>query len=111
MEETMGRNYWVVRLGKGGPYVPWARKNGYIAIWWPKLGDISWLLDGSSKDEELWRNLRRHCKDVYSYSEAENSIACGILWKFVKEMKPNDIVLIPDTQKRSVIVGEIIGDY
>lgn len=111
MAQSIDKRYWGIRLGGGGGYVPWARRNGYVAIGWVELGDISWLLDSAVEDEELWKNLRRHCSDVYGYSEAQNSIACGVLWKFVKEMKQKDIILIPDIQMRSVLVSEISGDY
>lgn len=107
----MDKRYWCTRLGEGGCYVPWARENRYVAIGWVELDNLLWLRNSSVSEEKLWRRLRKHCEDVYGFSEAQNSIGCGILWKFVKEMKQNDIVLVPDVQTRNVLVGEISGDY
>lgn len=111
MEQSANRGYWAVRLGEAGYYVPWARKSGYVAIGWIWLGDLSWLPDTSIKGEDRWKKLKNHYKDTSDSTEVSTRISCGIVWNFVIEMIPKDIVLIPDPQNRTVLIGEICGDY
>lgn len=111
MEQSANRTCWAIRLGAAGYYVPWARKSSYVAIGWIDMGDLSWLPDTSIKWEERWEKLKNHCKDTYDSTETSNRISCGIVWNFVVGMIPKDIVLIPDPQNRTVLIGEICGDY
>jgi len=108
----MKKNYWAVRLGRGGKYTELAKKYSYIAIGWNALGDLSWLFTKEIKPEDLKTKLL----DLYHEKYLEDSnvqvgISCGQIWRFVCDFKIGDLVLIPFAAEGKVLMGEVAGDY
>jgi restriction system protein len=102
--------YWGVRLGEGGKYVENGRKGNYIAIGWDDLPDISWILEDSNEDK-VWEQLVNKYKKIYDGSKLSISLNSGQIWNFVKGIQNEDIVLVPDSQKRIVLIGKVKGSY
>lgn len=100
--------YWAIRLGEGGKYVDFSRKNNFVVLGFTKLGDLTWLKEGSS--EAVFEKFSPIYKEVYK-DENPTSLGVNMVLNFVKELKKGDIVLVPDTIQRKILFGEIAGDY
>jgi predicted Mrr-cat superfamily restriction endonuclease len=73
---------------------------------------IGWALTNGLLDRELsWSNFRKLIHKTY-YSKDENfrraGAASGHMWRFIREMKPNDLVVVPYWSK--FYVAEVLGD-
>lgn len=104
--------YWGVRLGEGGAYVEDGKKGNYIAIGWNELGNLDWL--SREKDPYSTKSFQKISKiydEVYGGSKMSQSIAIGQIVRFVNEMNKEDIVLVPNPEKRTVIIGRVVGNY
>jgi predicted Mrr-cat superfamily restriction endonuclease len=105
------RRYWVVRLGSGGSYADILKEENQIAIGWEELGDLSWLIEEEDEDEGVsWDKLRENYEEEWGGSPVSVGIGSGQIWNFVLEMDKEDVVLVP-TSRRTVLIGEIVGDY
>jgi restriction system protein len=105
-------NYWGVRLGEGGKFVKACYNSKIIAIGWFDLDNLEWL--NSEKNPEkalelLKKKFRENHKD--NSSESSISLKCGEIFRFVREFKEGDIVLVPEPQERKIIIGKITGPY
>lgn len=95
--------YWGVRIGRGGKYVGEALEGKFVTIGWNELEDLTTLVNRPDK-------LREEYAILYpDESELSQSIACGQIVRFVKEIQINDIVLVPDSAKGRVLIGRITG--
>jgi len=104
--------YWAVRLGEGGKYVAHAKKGNYIAIGWNELGNLNWLTDKRIPHKRLEKRLEKGLKDKVGLdSPISIGLSKGMVWNFVREMKKNDLVLVPDPVNRKILVGRIVGPY
>jgi len=97
---------WVVRAGAKGEEENDALANDVVTIHWDELGDISNFYDRDS--------LKIYYKKMLPH-ESEGTIAqaVGQVWSFLREIKKNDIVIIPLISKQSkfVAIGIVVGDY
>jgi len=102
-------NFWVIRLGDGGEYAEICKSGGYVAIGWNDLGDLNWLKNESETEglEKLHKLYKKRWKDQ---SDQQISIGSGQLYRFVREIQVDDIVLSPTT-KRTILIGTIASDY
>ena len=96
------RNIWVVRAGKGGSAVEDVEKARVVAIGWVEVGDCSGL---QTKDD-----FTRKLRDVYPDSKAIGQSA-GQVYRFIRKMEIGETVLTPDSDRREVLVGEVMGEY
>lgn len=107
----MGRKYWAVRLGEGGKFVKVAKAGKFIAIGWNDLGELGYLttanIDPKVAEQELEKDLER---TYQSDSSLSRSLAKGILWNYIVEMKEGDVVLVP-TPDRTVLFGRVTSSY
>lgn len=100
--------YWGVRVGHGGQYADIARKNGYVAIGWDELGDLSWLSD--AQDEAAARQkLASRCETTFGVTGMKAAITAGQLWRFARDIQVGDIVFLPNAAKGRVHVGVVAG--
>ena len=108
----MSKNYWAVRLGKGGKYTELAKKHSYIAIGWNALGDLTWLLNREINPDDLKKRLLDLYQEKYSDdSTIQTGINSSQIWRFVHELRIGDSILIPYPAERKVLIGEVTGDY
>ena len=96
------RNIWVVRAGKGGSAVEDVEKASVVAIGWVEVGECSGL---QTKDD-----FTRKLRDVYPDSKAIGQSA-GQVYRFIRKMEIGATVLTPDSDRREVLVGEVMGEY
>lgn len=103
--------YWGVRLGQGGQFVGVAREKGFIAVGWNELGDLAWL--AAATDEGAARK-RLHEEYTRSYGDQgmKGSLREGQIWRFVREIRDGDVVLVPSASKMGVVhFGRVTGSY
>jgi len=105
--------YWGVRIGEGGKFVENAKRGNYIAIGWNALENLDWLTNKGRGWDEIWAELYDKYKPIYGGSETEIAIGIhiGIIMNFVRAMKKNDIVVIPDMARERALIGKITGNY
>lgn len=107
-EQNAERNYWMVRTMGGAFYGDFIR-NGYIAIGYNEISlqDIS-ALDQQSHNaahEELKALIANRRPDI-----ANTGHPSGQLLRFVRDIKPGDVVMIPSTGSFHVAIGIVRGD-
>lgn len=95
------RNYWLVRTEAGNYYSEFYHED-FIGIGWTEIKkwDIASLMD-----EEL---MNEHIQVCYPDKQAGRIL--GQIKRFVLEMKPGDIVLIPSESSRHITFGKIESD-
>lgn len=105
--------YWAMRLGEGGKYVDQGRKGDFVAIGWEKSADLTWLNRGDASSEQLVSKLSNEYLKNYGSNLSKNRVAMqvGQLIRFVRDMGQNDIVVVPDTARRKIMIGKITSDY
>jgi len=101
------RNYWGIHIGEAGEFVEFAKKGDYIAIGWNELGNLNWLIKGHPS--ELKTRLSKIYKKVYRSKISGNAI--GQIMRFIREIKKDDIVLLPNPITRTVLIGKVVGNY
>lgn len=100
----MDKRYWAVRAGRGGEYVDSFEKSNFVAIGWNELGN----LPPSSTLDEIKRKYRQTWPDA---SEGSVGNDCNQIYRFIREFQIGDSVLLIDTVKNRVLLGEITKDY
>lgn len=107
-EQNVERNYWMVRTMGGAFYGDFIR-NGYIAIGYNEISlqDISALEQQShnAAHEELKALIANRRPDV-----ANTGHPSGQLLRFVRDIKPDDVVMIPSTGSFHVAIGIVRSD-
>lgn len=96
--------FWGIHAGRYGEAEPLFEKENIVALGWDKMGDLSKL-----KDREEFKK-----KYKQSYPEAKAGavpIHAGIIYRFIHEMKKEDIIIFPRKLERDIWIGRIIGDY
>ena len=94
---------WMVRAGEGGVHAPVFVQQGAVFLGWGAASDISGLnLEAvSGKVADAWPE----------YSRRQRGQAANALYKFAMDMQPGDVVLTPQPASRTVLLGEVAGDY
>jgi restriction system protein len=105
------QRFWVVHLGEGGRYVDVARKRGFAAIGWEKLGDLTWLATATESAGDLRRRLMELYRRAYPGSNVAVGLGAGEVWNFVREIAGADTVLLPDPPRKTVLPGTTVGRY
>jgi len=81
-------------------------RQGYVAIGWPDIGDLTGLADDRATYRERFRQ---------SYGEAASpsveSASVGMLFRFVHVLHLGDIIVAPSPLQPIVRVGRIVGLY
>ncbi len=107
-EQNAERNYWMVRTMGGAFYGDFIR-NGYIAIGYNEvsLQDIAALdqQNHNAAHEELKALISNRCPDI-----AKTGYPSGQLLRFVRDVKPGDVVMIPSTGSFHVAIGIVCGE-
>lgn len=82
------------------------QRQGYVAIGWPDIGDLSTLPDDRSAFREQF--VRRYGESV---SASASGAAAGMLYRFVHILHLGDIIVSLSPLGRIVRVGHISGAY
>ncbi len=103
-------HYWGVRMGAGGKYAALAREQGFVAIGWEELGDVSRLVS-LPDDEMAWKKWVADFGKVFEVSGVRAAIGAGVVWRFVRDIHVGDVVLTPHTEERLVFIGRVTSDF
>jgi restriction system protein len=106
----MARSYYRVRLGEEARYAATCRAGDFIGVHWGFTEDLT----GKFGDD--WRDFNQRYRPVYlqrhpGASAVAAGLACGMLWTVGQGMKAGDIVLCPNPDKATFLLGEIASDY
>lgn len=93
----------MVRAGPGGKYIDYFR-DGYVAIGWSELGDIS-----TYKTESELRRAYIECYGNAKPSRTGNALS--MLRKFVDKISVGDQVISYSSDTRRYLVGTITGPF
>lgn len=99
------RNYWLVRT-KGGRFFEDFYFNDYIAIGWNK---IKFPKSDSREEKIILEELKLEINDNYKDEKIPGKPA-GQIYRFIKKMKKGDIVLVPNSDSKFIVFGEILED-
>lgn len=99
------RNYWLVRT-KGGKFFDDFYFKSYIAIGWNKIDVLS--TDQRDK-QELKDDIKSSIIEFYE-DEKVPGRAAGQIYRFVKDMKKGDIVIVPNSDSKYIAFGEVESD-
>lgn len=97
---------WLLRGGRHGEDVPRFISENKIFTGWTENCPSD--LSKAQTKEEMTEIARTTFGEKSKMSLA---LAVGILWSFVKKMKPGDWVVIPHKSKAAVAIAEIKSDY
>ena len=100
---------WINNAGENREFEEIFLKNNIIAIKWVKIKeDLSNIKNKEELKEVYKKTYPNKDKDKRKYNcEVGNCV--GQIWRFLKEMKKGDIVLVPLKNKR-VLIAKIIGE-
>jgi restriction system protein len=102
---TQERPIWGIHGGKTGDADTLFLKKHFIAIGWSKCGDLGKL----PADREAFKELI--AKSYPDKKPAAIPNNAGQLYRFVHEMKPDDLVVYPSQRDHAVHIGRITGPY
>ena len=88
---------WGIHMGRHVGSRP--VEGGYVAIGWQELGDIRQIKNGREGLKEALLRL------VPGETEGAAPVHAGVLFRFVHEMQPGDIVVYPSKHDRMVNIG------
>jgi hypothetical protein len=97
------RTVWMVRAGEGGVHAPVFVQQRAVFLGWGAANDISELTIEavSGRVADAWPK----------YSRRQRGQAANALYKFANDMQPGDVVVTPEPTSRTVLLGEVTGDY
>ena len=96
------RNYWLVRT-KAGKYFEEFFSEDFIAVGWNEFSNMD---DLENKPDEV---LKTQIKEIYPDKEQPGRILNQIK-RFLFEIKPGDIVMIPSQNSSLIRFGQITGE-
>ncbi|MEU6749391.1 CBS domain-containing protein [Spirillospora sp. NPDC046719] len=96
---------WMIRGGSEGEREQRALREGLVIVGWNEMGDLSTI--------RTWAELTSVLQRVYP--EASRNVIgnwTGQLWKFLKEIREGDLVVMPlRTNSGHVAIGRVTGPY
>jgi restriction system protein len=96
---------WGIHEGRHGEAEGLALDAARISIGWHKLGDLSAL--GSGRD-----SFKSAVAKAYpDYKAGAVPVQAGQLFRFVHEMRPGDLVVLPAKRDRRIYIGRVDGPY
>lgn len=97
--------FWGIHGGKTGDADRLLLKGNCVALGWVKMGDLS----GIRPDREAFKaRVSEIYPDAKPGAIPNNA---GQLFRYVHEMKPNDIIVYPSKRDRQVHLGRVEGSY
>lgn len=82
------------------------QRQGYVAIGWPDIGDLTTLPDDRGAFREQF--VRSYGESV---STSASAAAAGVLYRFVHILHLSDIIVSPSPLGRIIRVGHVSGEY
>jgi len=75
------------------------RKGKFVAIGWTGIGDLRWLGESKSSIDRVSEELAERYQKAFGpdLSRSQIVVGTGQLIRFVRDMKKDDIVIVPDS--------------
>jgi len=96
---------WGIHAGKYGDADSLFFKHNVVALGWDKLGDLSKL---PPERESFKQEVLQAYPKIKPGAVAVNA---GQLYRFIHEMKKEDLIAYPSKRDRMIHIGRIVGDY
>lgn len=96
---------WGIHEGRHGEAEELALDKGRISIGWHAVGDLSKL----GPDRESFKDAV--AKAFPDYKAGAVPVQAGQLYRFVHEMQPGDLVVLPAKRDRRIHIGRVEGPY
>jgi predicted Mrr-cat superfamily restriction endonuclease len=87
------------------------RRAGFVAIGWEELGDLTWLTDAQDSPAHLYKRLTELYRQTFGGSNIAVGLNAAMIWNFVREISVGDVVLVPDSERRTVLPGRVKSEY
>lgn len=94
---------WMVRAGAGGIYTSDFIDHSAVMLGWGAVGDVA-----GSPWEDIVAAVGRLWPE---YKRIQRGQAAGAVYRFAADMRRGDVVLTPEPATRTLILGEVTGDY
>jgi restriction system protein len=94
---------WGIHMRRDHGFAP--IEQGYIAIGWTQMGDLSLIEPKRDAYKAAYQRAYPNEKP------GKIPVAAGVVYRFVVEMKPGDIVIYPSKIDRMVNIGVIEGEF
>ena len=98
-----GPTVWMVRAGERGMHALVFAQRGAVFLGWGAAGDVTGL-----SLEEVTEQVAAARPE---YGRQKRGQAANALFKFAMDMQPGDVVVTPEPASRTVLIGEVAGDY
>ncbi len=95
---------WCVRAG-GGDFADQFLDGGYVGIGWREIAED---LGGIVDREQLFAVVRRHFPDIQSAILLSNYVS--EIYRFLREIKPGDYIIIPSRHSNTLHYGRVDSD-
>lgn len=95
---------WVIRAGRMGENEEFALNEGVYCIGFNQEQSVTDFKEYTS----LRDHIQRRSDDLSLQQVASQA---SQLWRFVRDMKVGDMVVLPRRQPRVIAVGKVVGDY
>ena len=99
------KTIWGIHAGKTGDADNLFLKKKFVAVGWAKCGNLGVL----PADREAFKTKVLDCFPDKKPGAIPNN--AGQLYRFVHEMKPDDLVVYPSKRDRQIHIGRILGGY
>lgn len=96
-------NVWGIHMGREHGLAP--VKDGYVAIGWANVGDLSAI---PARREAFKVSISQHYPD---FKSGAVPVAAGVIYRFAREMRVGDVVIFPSKPDRMINIGRIDSDY
>lgn len=100
----MPKSAWLVRAGNDNELIDIFLSDGFVAIGWPEVGNLS-SVDSRDRVKELYRDGYPKRKDGRVTTDS------GQLYTFAHRFEEGDWILTYDKNAREYHVGQIAGSY
>jgi restriction system protein len=95
---------WLVRAGRFGEREDYALSKKVAVVGWDELPN---LLNYANR-----KDLENSLKEIYPDAQSRKlKLWEGMLWKFSREIKPGDIIVLPLKARPVISFGEVTGQY
>ena len=95
---------WVVRAGRGGKWAEECRRADVCAIGWSEAGDFT----GMTRREQFKEKI----EETYpTWKPGRRLNSASQLYRFVNEIAEGDLVAIPISATREILLGRVEGPY
>lgn len=98
-------NVWCIRAGRHGEADSLFLQQGYVALGWAAIGDMSQI----PNDPDAFKTVARQTYPTAKAGTIPNM--AGQFRRFTYDLMPGDLVIYPSKLDRQIHIGRIVGPY